>query len=83
MPFVPQSHREKPDGTIPGDICYLYYVQIMEQWRKEPRWTTIDTILSKVVKDPFNRAFILAFMVFFSIHGMPYEEKQRAKNGDV
>lgn len=83
MPFITPDHRRNPDGTIPGDLCFMYYREIMDQWRKEPRWTTIDTILSKVVKSPFERAFLLAFLVFFNIHGMEYEQKKRAENGDI
>lgn len=83
MPFVNEEHRKNPDGSIPGDLCFMYYRKIMEEWRATPRWTTIDTILSKLVKDPNERAFLLAFLVFFNIHGMEYEQKKRAENGDI
>ena len=83
MPFVTKEHRQYPDLTIPGDTCYILYNDIMKRWKECPRWTTIDAILTDLFPDQFQRAFFLAFLVFFNIHGMPYEEKKRAENGDI
>lgn len=83
MPFVSKDHREDPCMSVPGDVCFLFYREIMKQWRAKPCWTTIDLIASELFPDQFQRAHFLAFMVFFMTHGMQYELKKRAENGEV
>lgn len=83
MPFVTQEHRENIDPEIPGDRCYFQYKIMMDQWKENPRWTTADKILSVFVSNPWTRAGVLAFLVFFCMHVMPYEEQKRKENGDV
>jgi hypothetical protein len=88
MPFVNKEHRESPDENICGDRCYLHYKWMMERWRENPRWTTIDEIYAKVsdLDQPsldWQRAKELAFMVFFNLHAMPYELKKQKENGDI
>lgn len=83
MPFIDDTHRKAPDKGVPGDRCYLHYKQLMEKWRANPRWTTIDQMLAELFPDENKRAFILAFLVFFGLHGMPYEVKKRDENGEV
>jgi hypothetical protein len=87
MPFVDKNHRLNPDINIPGDRCYLKYAQIMEMWRAEPRWTTVDEIykwVKEAAEEPdMQRAKELAFMVFFNLHVMPYELKKMKDNGDI
>lgn len=83
MPFITKEHRDHPDLEVPGDLCYLEYKYIMEQWRESPRWTTIDQLATRFSPDKHERAFFLAFLVFFSLHGMPYEYGKRADNGDI
>ena len=86
MPFVTKEHRDNPDRNFPGDRCYIEYKKIVDKWLSEPRWTTVDKILEEL--DPFGfnqikRAQFLAFLVFFNLHVMPYEEQKRVENGDI
>lgn len=96
MPFVAQEHRNSPDLNIPGDRCYLAYVHMINEWKKEPRWTTADRLFteltlakencaSKTRHHPCERcvAADLAWQVFFQLHVMPYEHKKRQENGDI
>lgn len=88
MPFIDQQARlrlstDKPP-QVPGEMCYLEYIKLMQAWKKEPRWTTIHNLFVKTF-DVTNEqaAKTLAFLVFFDLHGMEYERIQREKNGDV
>ena len=90
MPFVNQEHRENPDPNIPGDRCYVIYKEIIEQWEKDPRWTTADRLLEMVMdlqhadaSKACRRAAILAFMVFFVKEVMPYEDRKEKENGPI
>jgi hypothetical protein len=49
MPFINQARREEIDngnldGYEVGDLCYLYYKDMVTKWKKEPRWTTAHRI---------------------------------------
>lgn len=83
MPFVDDSHRAKPDPLIAGDRCYVHYKKIMELWRQNPRWTTIDNLWSFYEPNDEKRALLLALLVHFVFHGIPYEEKKQEENGDI
>ena len=83
MPFVELEHREKQDFEVPGDRCYIEYRKIMTAWAASPRWTMVDAIAAQIWPDKWKRALILAFLVFFCLHVMPYEEKKRKENGDI
>lgn len=89
MPFVEQEHRDKPDATIPGDRCYIIYKQMVDEWKKEPRWTTADKIYrhtlaySHSASIEWKAAAELSWQVFFQLYVMPYEIKKRESNGDI
>ena len=83
MPFVDAEHRDKPDFEVPGDRCYIEYRKMMTAWAASPRWTMVDAIAAQIWKDRWHRATVLAFLVFFCLHVMPYEEKKRKENGDI
>lgn len=88
MPFTKQERRApmlagELKDIEPGDRCQEKYQQIMDAWDNEPRWKTVDLLAKRFLPDEDVRAFFLAFLVFFAIHAMPYEEKMRAKNGDI
>lgn len=72
-----------PDMEVPGDRCYVFYKELMKMWKENPRWTTIDKMAEYFIKDPQLRAAFLAFLVFFAIHGMDYEQIKRKENGDI
>ncbi len=83
MPFVNDEHRECPDVTIPGDRCFIAYREIMKDWNKDPRWTTIDRLWKAVEPDDTKRAILLALIVHMGFHGLPYEELKQEENGDI
>jgi hypothetical protein len=83
MPFVTPEHRKHPDVTIPGDRCYLEYKLMMDQWKKSRSWTTVDQLLQGIFPDPFKRAYVLAFAVFFYRHVLNYEREKMLENGDI
>ena len=83
MPFVTKEHREKPNYSIPGDRCYTAYVKLMEAWTAEPRWTTVDRMAEFIWPNQWNRAMMLAFLVFFCKVVMPYEIEKEKQNGGI
>ena len=55
MPFINQARREAVDnGNLDvfevGDLCYLYYKDMVVKWKKEPRWTTAHNIYEKMIE---------------------------------
>lgn len=93
MPFVTQDHRDSPDLDIPGDLCYLYYKEMVAAWKASPGWTTansiyllmrIETNKLPLSTDYLKRtAYELAWQVFFQKYVMPYEDKKEAENGTI
>ncbi len=83
MPFVSAEHRFTPDMEISGDRCFLEYKYLLEEWTKSPRWTTVDELATRMFPDKHDRAFFLAFLVFFAEKVMPYEISKKGANGDV
>jgi hypothetical protein len=87
MPFITQMARQElaegRTAVTAGEQCYLEYKLLMEQWKADPRWTTIDGMMFDFLPDANERARFLAFMVFFNLHGMSYEDQKRQENGDV
>lgn len=97
MPFTEPADRRKMDkikqlqaelhtlevDVKPGDLCFYQYRRMMKEWKKQPRWTTVDTLLAPVFPDPEQRAYVLAFLVFFAFKALPYERQKQAENGDV
>lgn len=88
MPFVPQSNRKdmeqgNPPKTV-GDMCYLEYRKLMDSWVKERRWTTAHNELKRILgTNDEDAATILAYLVFFSLHVIPYEIEKRQENGEI
>lgn len=88
MPFVTNEHRENPDLNIPGDRCFVFYREMMEKWKANPRWTTADEIYAGVVdlnqsNVDLQRAKELAWQVFFNLHVMKFELEKQKLNGDI
>lgn len=52
MPFVTKEHRENPDPSIPGDLCYLAYRKMVDEWKLIPRWTTADRLYREMIIEP-------------------------------
>lgn len=93
MPFVTQPHRESPDPSIPGDLCYQYYKLMVDLWKASPRWTTAHNIYLNMrletnvpplsMEYEKKAAYELAWQVFFQKYVMPYEDKKEAENGTI
>ena len=93
MPFVTQPHRDSPDPRIVGDLCYIAYKDMVDQWKQNPRWTTahniylgmrINTNRLTMTQDMDKRtAMELAWQCFFQFYVLPYEEEKRKLNGDI
>lgn len=94
MPFITKDRRKDiKDGKIqpvdfqPGDRCYLDYKYLIDEWKKDPRWTTADRLYQHTLRFNFNveeaASAQLAWQIFFSIYVMPYELGKREENGDV
>ena len=99
MPFIKQERRtlaakkQLPD-VEPGDLCYYYYKEMVDAFRKEPRWITVHKIykahlhgLHKThmadVQCDDCLAAQLAWMVFFQKYVMPLENQKEAENGTI
>lgn len=90
MPFVDAAHRKNPDPNIVGDLCYVHYKRMMEEWTRNPRWTTAHKIYKNIRNNVYSMivedniiAQELAWQVFFQLHVMPYERKKEAENGPI
>ena len=74
-----------------GDRCYYFYDDMMLKWRKERRWTTAHNIyklMKKEIKEndfseDTQRAYELAWQVFFTREVMEYEEEKAKENGEI
>ena len=93
MPFITQKRRDAIEtGTLTdlleGDLCYIYYKEMVEEWRENPRWTTAHNIYGKMVCGNSltfteKTAYELAWQVFFNLYVMPYENEKRMIHGDI
>ena len=97
MPFIEQERRqtidaaglESLDKIQPGDLCYIHYKNMLDQWRENPSWTTAHEIYKHWFTntdpnyDDDAVAAQLAWQVFFQLYVMPYELEKRKLNGDV
>ena len=95
MPFITQERRDMigalvlNGSTQPGDLCYIHYKKMVDQWKANPRWTTAHEIYKDLIFGPVpegldnEAAKELAWQVFFQLHVMPYEENKRKLNGDI
>jgi len=91
MPFIPPQQRLRIDMEgksrcqSVGDLCYVEYKKLMEDWKKEPRWTTAHNITKEFAnfESDIDVARFLAYMVWFNIHVMNYEKEKIKENGDI
>lgn len=103
MPFITMERRKQlEEGAMPeklGDLCYLFYVPMVKQFRENESWTTIHNISRDYrsavssVEDKYSSAQFthsdyitasdLAWEVFWVFYGIPYEVKKRKINGDI
>lgn len=84
MPFITPEHRDKPDMTVPGDMCYLEYKQLVEKLRPMS-WTKFSEITKDwfELEDQEETQHFLAWMVAFIKVVMPYEDQKEKDNGTI
>jgi hypothetical protein len=99
MPFIKQWRRNTIDsgglGTLadhseiePGDICYVFYKPMVEQWKVNPRWSTAHRLYRELLErfhnsDDDEAAHHLAWQVFFNTYVMDYERRKELENGTI
>lgn len=88
MPFITKIERDgletgEIEAKTPGQKCYLRYKSFMRRWKESPRWTTVDEIAKEIWPEAWKRAAALAFMVFFAMVVLNYEELKKKENGDI
>lgn len=98
MPFIEQGRRKIINGSQgldgldeikPGDRCYVFYKEMVDEWKAAPRWTTAHNIYKAMMYDGNDScadSFIahqLAWQVFFVWYVIPYELKKCKENGDI
>lgn len=86
MPFTKKERRKpmllgKLKDPQMGDYCYVDYKYLLDNWRSDNSWTTVDR-LYMIVKRWNYRSMDLAWQVFFALHVLPYEIKKREENGE-
>jgi len=88
MPFTKQSDRVSAlRGVISkvGDLCFLEYRSLKQEWDQERRWTIAHAQYTKVfnVGNDKQAAKELAWWVHFVLNIIPYELEKREEHGDV
>lgn len=59
MPFINGKNRDliHKHGPVAcqdvGDICFVFYDQMVKVWKREPRWRTADRIYNDFFDDDF------------------------------
>lgn len=74
-----------------GDICYCFYKQMVDLWKKTPRWYTAHQIYlqkemvvkNKNYSEDARAAVELAWQVFFQKYVIPYENQKEKENGGI
>lgn len=84
MPFVTIDHRDKPDLSIPGDLCFTQYKPLVEAWKKERRWTTWHNLCKEMfdMTDEQTAKFS-AILEFYIRHVHKYELEKSQENGEI
>ena len=101
MPFITQERRTAiargGQPEVVGDLCYIAYKQMVEEWGANPRWTTAHKIFlsfydylnlyksdyGKFEYGDYSAAINLAWQVFFQNYVMPYEREKERENGTI
>lgn len=94
MPFIDKLSRDCIPETpyaedlakileTPGEKCFVFYRRFIREWRKDPRWSTADKLLAHIIPCSEKRAEVLAYLVFFVLHVIPYELEKREEHGEV
>ena len=89
MPFIEMNERvrladPKEMPRKPGELCYVLYKGMVEAWKQNPSWTLWHTMFATGLGlNDMQAAKMLALMVFFIEHVMPYEQLKKLENGDI
>lgn len=63
MPFIENKNRDRikllgcEASESVGDLCYVFYSQIMIAWRDNPRWRTIHRLFREYHEQPEANEF--------------------------
>ncbi len=72
MPFINEQRRAKirKDGPMAceefGDICFVFYEQMVKAWKREPRWRTAHRIYRDFFDDDFYNYVRICLLWKFS-----------------
>jgi hypothetical protein len=99
MPFIKPERRELAEkGKLPdtqvGDRCFYFYKQMVDEWKKNPRWITAHNLKKKMLHGLHLThvgglacddcvARHLAWEVFFLKYVIPYENEKELENGTI
>lgn len=89
MPFIDAPSRmrlldpkEKP--TTPGELCFIFYKPMVEAWKQKQSWSLFHTMVGAAFGwNDMQTAKVLALVMFFCEHVLPYEARKKAENGDI
>jgi hypothetical protein len=81
MPFINQGRRRAiREGLLvdwePGDYCYIFYKEMVKEWKGNPRWTTAHKIYEKIIRDDID---VLSPGLDDEVRGMLIERKTARK----
>lgn len=63
MPFIEQKNRDRIKLLGPeacenvGDICFVFYSNIIRAWKEEPRWRTAHRLFRQYSEEPEANEF--------------------------
>ena len=85
MPFVKQECRaEGHQACAVGDLCYVQYKKLVDEFKKNPRWTTVHDLFRETFEvDDAQAAKTLSWFVFVAKYVMPYEDEKEKENGSI
>jgi len=89
MPFIDIQSRKDLDAVkrlpnSPGELCYVEYKKLIEEWNKDSRWTTVHKLFAITFGlSEEDTAKVLAWQVFLHTKVYPYEDIKKQENGDI
>ena len=74
----------KEGPKTPGDMCYLYYKNMVAAWKEKPSWTLFHTMLSATFGwNDHQTAKVAALLMFILYKVKDYEDAKKLENGDI
>lgn len=81
MPFIVIPKRDEiaeagyGAAQQAGDLCFIFYHEIMCRWFQSPRWTTIHALKKEYVIAPVESKHIAEVLAEMRSHGHPFFEE--------